>query len=80
MPTQAEIVAKYAYAPLKDQIAIVTGANSGIGEGVARYLGGLKGIGPERCACWCRIVAFSQTDFTPDLKSISVPTLVMRGS
>jgi non-heme chloroperoxidase len=25
------------------------------------------------------IVAFSQTDFTPDLKSISVPTLVMHG-
>ena len=25
------------------------------------------------------IVAFSQTDFTPDLKNISVPTLVMHG-
>ncbi len=25
------------------------------------------------------IVAFSQTDFTPDLKKISVPTLVMHG-
>jgi len=25
------------------------------------------------------IVAFSQTDFTPDLKEISVPTLVMHG-
>ncbi len=25
------------------------------------------------------IVAFSQTDFTPDLKKITVPTLVMHG-
>ena len=25
------------------------------------------------------IVAFSQTDFTPDLRKISVPTLVMHG-
>jgi non-heme chloroperoxidase len=25
------------------------------------------------------IVAFSQTDFTPDLKKVSVPTLVMHG-
>jgi non-heme chloroperoxidase len=25
------------------------------------------------------IVAFSQTDFTPDLKKISAPTLVMHG-
>jgi hypothetical protein len=31
-------------------------------------------IGPER---YDGIVAFSQTDFTSDLKKISVPTLVM---
>ncbi len=40
MPTQAEINALYPQAPLKNQVAIVTGANSGIGEGVARHLSG----------------------------------------
>ena len=38
MTPQAEIITKYAHSPLKNQVAIVTGANSGIGEGVARYL------------------------------------------
>ena len=40
MSTQAEIVARYPQQPLKNQVALVTGANSGIGEGVARYLSG----------------------------------------
>lgn len=40
MSSQAEIVARYPHKPLKDQVALVTGANSGIGEGVARYLSG----------------------------------------
>jgi glucose 1-dehydrogenase len=38
MSTQAEIVALYPYKPLAGQKAIVTGANSGIGEAVARHL------------------------------------------
>lgn len=35
---QAQLVAEYPHKPLRGQVAIVTGANSGIGEGVARYL------------------------------------------
>ena len=35
---QAELMARYPGKPLKGQKALVTGANSGIGEGVARYL------------------------------------------
>src|SRR5579871_5781671 len=38
MTPQAEINTRYPNRPLKDQVAIVTGANSGIGEGVARYM------------------------------------------
>jgi len=38
MSTQAEIVALYPNRPLAGQKALVTGANSGIGEGVARHL------------------------------------------
>jgi len=38
MSTQAEIVALYPYKPLAGQKALVTGANSGIGEAVARHL------------------------------------------
>lgn len=36
--TQAEIVSHYPQQPLKGQTAVVTGANSGIGEGVVRHL------------------------------------------
>ncbi len=35
---QSEIVSRYPHQPLKGQKALVTGANSGIGEGTARYL------------------------------------------
>jgi len=38
MSTQAEIVALYPVKPLAGQKALVTGANSGIGEAVARHL------------------------------------------
>jgi glucose 1-dehydrogenase len=38
MATQGEIEALYPHKPLRDQTALVTGANSGIGEGVARHL------------------------------------------
>lgn len=38
MATQAEIVALYPHKPLKDQTALITGANSGIGEGIARHM------------------------------------------
>jgi glucose 1-dehydrogenase len=38
MATQAEIEALYPHKPLKGQTALVTGANSGIGEGVVRHL------------------------------------------
>jgi glucose 1-dehydrogenase len=38
MSTQAEIVASYPTKPLVGQKALVTGANSGIGEAVARHL------------------------------------------
>ncbi len=37
-PAQADIVAHYSHQPLKGQAALVTGANSGIGESVARHL------------------------------------------
>ncbi|HEY3780731.1 MAG TPA: SDR family oxidoreductase [Fimbriimonadaceae bacterium] len=37
-PAQSEIVAHYPHKPLKGQVAMVTGANSGIGESVARHL------------------------------------------
>jgi len=40
MASQGEINALYPHKPLKGQTAIVTGANSGIGEGVARHLAG----------------------------------------
>ncbi len=36
--TQAELNQHYAHKPLKGQSAVVTGANSGIGEGVVRHL------------------------------------------
>ena len=36
--TQSELVSHYSHLPLKGQVAVVTGANSGIGEGVARHL------------------------------------------
>ncbi len=35
--------------------------------------------GPEAKAHYDGVVAFSQTDFTEDLKKISVPLLVMQG-
>ncbi len=38
MSTQAEIVAMYPTKPLQGQKALVTGANSGIGEAIARHL------------------------------------------
>ena len=38
MATQADIEGLYPHKPLAGQTAIVTGANSGIGEGVARHL------------------------------------------
>jgi glucose 1-dehydrogenase len=37
-PTQAQLEARYSAKPLKNQVALVTGANSGIGESVARHL------------------------------------------
>lgn len=37
-PTQADLEARYSHKPLKNQVALVTGANSGIGESVARHL------------------------------------------
>jgi non-heme chloroperoxidase len=52
--------------------------NAKVHEGVIHnwwrqgMMGGIK-------AHYDGIVAFSQTDFTPDLKKISVPTLVMHG-
>jgi len=36
--TQAELAEHFSHKPLKGQKALVTGANSGIGEGVARHL------------------------------------------
>lgn len=39
LPKQKALVAEYPHAPLKDQIALVTGANSGIGEACARHAG-----------------------------------------
>jgi len=36
--SQQELAARYDHKPLKGQKALVTGANSGIGEGVARHL------------------------------------------
>ncbi len=35
---QTTLNAEYPHLPLKDQFALVTGANSGIGEGIARHL------------------------------------------
>ncbi|HWA84524.1 MAG TPA: SDR family oxidoreductase [Fimbriimonadaceae bacterium] len=37
-PTQAELMKQYDHRPLRGQKALVTGANSGIGESVARHL------------------------------------------
>jgi glucose 1-dehydrogenase len=37
-PLQEELKLRYAHQPLRGQKALVTGANSGIGESVARYL------------------------------------------
>jgi len=37
-PAQSALVARYPHQPLKGQKALVTGANSGIGESVARHL------------------------------------------
>lgn len=37
-PSQSELVARYSHQPLKGQVALITGANSGIGESVARHL------------------------------------------
>jgi len=37
-PSQPELVAHYTHQPLTGQAALVTGANSGIGESVARHL------------------------------------------
>jgi glucose 1-dehydrogenase len=37
-PTQADLEQRYAHKPLKGQKALVTGANSGIGESVVRHL------------------------------------------
>jgi len=39
-PTQKEIADRYPHKPLAGQSALVTGANSGIGESVARHLAG----------------------------------------
>jgi len=36
--SQEEIVQKYPHKPLKEQVALVTGANSGIGEAIARHM------------------------------------------
>lgn len=40
MASQADVNALYPHKPLRGQTALVTGANSGIGEGVARHLAG----------------------------------------
>src|SRR5690349_799455 len=37
-PTQAELNRRYDHKPLRGQKALVTGANSGIGDSVARHL------------------------------------------
>ncbi len=37
-PTQADLEVRYTHKPLRNQVALVTGANSGIGESVARHL------------------------------------------
>ena len=38
LETQKELLAEYSHQPLKGQVALVTGANSGIGEGCVRHL------------------------------------------
>ncbi len=60
MATQVEIEALYPHKPLKGQTAIVTGANSGIGEGVARHVAAAGAnvavnyvVGPEAANAVC---------------------------
>jgi glucose 1-dehydrogenase len=37
-PTQADLEKRYEHKPLRGQVALVTGANSGIGDSVARHM------------------------------------------
>jgi non-heme chloroperoxidase len=63
---------------LNTSASLTSQRSAKVSEGVIQnwwrqgMMGGIK-------AHYDGIVAFSQTDFTPDLKKISVPTLVMHG-
>jgi len=70
-----DLAALTAHLDLKN--AIHVGRSTGGGE-VVHYIA-RHGESRVAKAVMIAIVAFSQTDFTPDLKKISVPMLVMHG-